>query len=78
MLSVSADRKYGGVGCAIGGGFNPASPPNKSLKPNAYRRDFQPHISSKGFDKCTLPCWPGIGLAQALYARHILMFIRIK
>ena len=41
-------------------------PPNKSLKPNAYRRDFQPHIASKGFEKCISPYWPGIGLAQAL------------
>jgi hypothetical protein len=39
---------------------------NKSLKPNAYRRDFQPHIASKGFGKCVTLCWPGIGLAQAL------------
>jgi hypothetical protein len=39
---------------------------NKSLKPNAYQRDFQPHYASKGFGKCILPCWPGIGLAQAL------------
>ena len=39
---------------------------NKSLKPNAYRRDFQPHYASKGFGKCILPCWPGIGLAQAI------------
>ncbi|MBE7467744.1 MAG: hypothetical protein HS114_01205 [Anaerolineales bacterium] len=41
-------------------------PPNKSLKPNAYRRDFQPHFASKGFGKCVTLCWPGIGLAQAL------------
>ena len=38
---------------------------NKSLKPNVYRRDFQPHYASKGFGKCILRCWPGIGLAQA-------------
>jgi hypothetical protein len=66
MLSVSVGRTYGGVGCAIGGSFNPALPPNKSLKPNAYRRDFQPHLASKGSGKCVTPCWPGIGLAQAL------------
>jgi hypothetical protein len=27
-------------GCAISLGFKPKMPPNKSLKPNAYRRDF--------------------------------------
>jgi len=41
-------------------------PPNKSLKPNAYRRNFQPHTASKGFGKCATPCWPGIGLAQGV------------
>jgi hypothetical protein len=44
-------------------------PNNKSLKPNAYRRDSQPHLASTGFGKCILPCWPGIGLAQTLLAR---------
>jgi hypothetical protein len=44
-------------------------PPNKSLKPNAYRSDFQPHYASKGFGKCISLCWPGIGLAQALGPR---------
>jgi hypothetical protein len=52
--------------CPYGVGFNPASRPNNGVKLTAYRRDFQPHFASKGFDKCTLPCWPGIGLAQAL------------
>jgi hypothetical protein len=52
-------------------------PPNKSLKPNAFRRDIQPHLASKGFGKCTLPCWPGIGLVQAL-AAFIEIFVSFK
>jgi hypothetical protein len=37
---------YGGVGYAIGSSFNPASPPNKSLKATAYRRDLPPRLAS--------------------------------
>jgi hypothetical protein len=38
------------LGQAIGGGFNPVSPPNKSLKPNAYRSVFEPYFAHKGYD----------------------------
>jgi len=31
---------------------------NKSLKPNAYRRDFQPHYASKGFGKLSYLAGP--------------------
>jgi hypothetical protein len=36
---------YGGVGFASSGGFNPALPPNNSLKATCYPGDLQPRLA---------------------------------
>jgi hypothetical protein len=40
-------RTYAEVGCVIGGGFNPAVPPNNSLKATCSRRDSQPFLAGE-------------------------------
>jgi hypothetical protein len=59
-------KTYGGVGYAIGSGFNPALPPNNGVKLTAYRRDSQPQLAHQGFGKRITSCWPGSSLRRSV------------